>query len=47
VAQVDSKTQESQRGATVYPGLGYQGPTSSTDDAYTQEHPKTRGYNRV
>ena len=48
VARVDSRTQESQRGRN---GLSWFGPINAlhpeADDPYTQEHPKSGGYNRV
>ena len=46
VAWVDSRTQESQRGRN---GLFWFGPIGAlrpaADDPYTQEHPKSGGYN--
>ena len=48
VAWVDSRTQESQGGRN---GLSWFGPIDAlrqaADDPYTQEHPKSGGYNRV
>ena len=48
VVRMDSKTQESQRGCN---GLSWFGPIGAlrpaADVSYTQEHPKSGGYNRV